>query len=63
VVLIQLRVNRGDLALPECVVQSLVNLLGLNAESRGGIAIEDEGCLQSLVLLVAGHVAQARQGP
>src|SRR5579859_6256665 len=42
VILIELRVNRGDLALAEGVVQGVVDVGGKNANARGGIAIDDD---------------------
>src|SRR5215470_7532920 len=40
VVLIQLRVNRGDLALSEGVVESVVDVGGKNSQTRSRIAVD-----------------------
>ena len=61
VILIQLRENRGDLPLAERVVERVVNRRRQNAQSRGRIAVNYEICLQPMVLLVGGDVAQLRQ--
>ena len=56
-VLIEAGVHGGDLALAEGVVEHLVDGRGGDAEARGGVAIDDEGCGEALILLVGGDVA------
>ena len=48
VILVQPRVNVGDLALAEGVVQRVVDLLHIDAQARGGIAIDDQRGFQAL---------------
>src|ERR1019366_7421208 len=62
VILVQLRKHSGNLALAERVVERVVDGLRQNAQARGGVAIDDQVGLHSVVLLVAVHVAQLRQG-
>ncbi len=57
-VLIEAGVHGGDLALAERVVEDLVDGGCGDAETRGGVAIDDEGCREPLVLLVSGGIAQ-----
>ena len=61
-VLVERGVHGGDLALAEGVVEDLVDGGGGDAEARGGVAIDDQGCGQALVLLVGGDVAQLGHG-
>ena len=58
VILVQRLVHDRDLALAEGVVQSVVNVRGSHAQPRGGVAIDDHGGFQTLVLLVGVDVAQ-----
>ena len=62
VILVQLRKHSGDLPLPKSVVERIVDGLRQDAQSRSRVAIDDQVRLQSVVLLVAGHVAQLRHG-
>ena len=57
-VLIQAFIHVGDLALAEGVAQVLSNRLHGNAESAGGVAINDQGALQTMHLLVGIDVAE-----
>ena len=50
------------LALAERVVQRVVDHLRLDAEARGGVAVDGQHRGGAAVLLVGGHVAQLRQG-
>ena len=61
-VLIEAGVHGGDLALTEGVVEDLVDGGCGDAEARGGVAIDDEGCRKPLILLVGGGVAQLGHG-
>ncbi len=60
-ILIELRVDRGDLALAEGVVQGVVNVRGENAEPRGGIAVNDDFEKQPTTQIVAGNIAKLRK--
>src|SRR5262245_30220060 len=60
-VLVQLSKYRGHLALAEGIVKRVVERLRRNAKPGRGLAIDNQTRLQSLVLLVAGHVAQDGQ--
>src|SRR5260370_1991156 len=62
VVLIQLSKNGGDQTLPESVVQRVVDVGRKNAEAGSSIAIDGEHREQTLMLLVAGDIAQFGQG-
>ena len=62
VILIELREDGGDLALAEGVVQRVVDIRGQHAEARGGVAIDGQRGEQPLVLLIAGDVANFRNG-
>ena len=62
VVLVELGEHGRDLALPERVVQRVVDHRGRDPEARGSIAIDDQMRTESLVLLVGCHVAQRGQG-
>ena len=63
VVLVELRVPDGHLALPEGIVKCIVDHFGGNAEPGGGIPVDREVGLEALVLLVAAYVDEAGQGP
>src|SRR6266849_1240081 len=63
VVLVELGEDGGDLALAEGVVQGVVDGLGEDAETGGGVAVDDERGLEAAVLLIGGDIAQPRQGP
>ena len=58
VILIELREDRGDLALAKGVVERVVDVGGQNAEARSGVAIDREGGEQALIQLIAGNVAK-----
>ena len=60
-ILIELRENGGDLALTEGVVERVVNIGGKNAEARSSVTIDGERGEKTLVLLVAGDVADVRE--
>src|SRR6185312_6639279 len=49
-----------DLALPERIVERIVDLADRDSEARGGIAIDDQAGLQALVLLVAADIGKGR---
>src|SRR5713226_1060083 len=58
VILIQAFVNVGDLALAEGIAESVVNVLNGDAETAGGVTVDDDGTLQAMHLLVGVDVAQ-----
>src|SRR5260370_41807821 len=58
VVLVQLRKNRGDLALAKGVVERVVNVGRKNTEAGSGVAVDRNRSEKARVQLVAGHVAQ-----
>ena len=60
-VLVELGEDGRDLALAEGVVERVVDHLGRDAESGGGGAIDAHGGLETLILLVARHVAELGQ--
>ena len=66
-VLVDLRVERRDLALPERVVQRVVDLRDGDAVARGGVAVDHQRELQARGLLVRhdvldlGELAQRRR--
>ena len=62
VILVQRLVHDRHLALAEGVVQGVVNVCGIHSQPRRGVAINDDGCFESLVLLVGVDVAQFGQG-
>ena len=55
------REDGRDLALAEGVVKGVVDICGKNAEARRGVAVDDEGGQEALVLLVAGDIANGRE--
>ena len=61
-VLVEAGIHGGDLALTEGIVEDLIDGGGGDAEARCGVAIDDEGFGQSLILLIGGDVAQFRHG-
>ncbi len=61
-VLVQLRVHRGDLPLAESVVERLVDGLRRDAHAGSCDAIDDQGSGQAGSLLIGGEVAQFRNG-
>ena len=61
VILVELRKNRGDLALAEGVVERVVNVGRKNTEARRGVTVDGDGSDQTLVQLVAGDVTQLGQ--
>src|SRR5712692_2690688 len=58
VILIEAFVDVGDLALAEGIAESIVNVLNGDAETAGGVAIDDDGTLQAMHLLVGVEVAE-----
>ena len=64
-VLIQTFIDVGDLALAEGIAQGIVDVLDRDAETRSGIAVNDDGALQTVELLIGinvpefGNLAQA----
>ena len=58
VVLVELLIHGGDLALAEGVGERGVDGESGDAEARGGVAVDDEIGLEALVLLVGGDVAE-----
>src|SRR6267142_4865672 len=60
-VLVQLGKHRRDEPLSESIVQSIVDHLRSDTEPSGTVPVDDESRLKSLVLLVAGDIAQFRQ--
>ena len=56
VVLVELRKDRGDLALAEGVVERVVHIGHGDAQPRRGIAIDHQLRAQALILQIAGHV-------
>ena len=61
VVLVELGVDGRDLALSECVVESVVDLLRQNAQAGRGVAINHYVRLKASGLLIAGYIAKLRQ--
>ena len=61
VVLVERTVHGGDLPLSEGVVERIVDVLRGYTQPAGGVAIDHQLRLQSLILLVGIHVAQFRQ--
>jgi hypothetical protein len=61
VILVELRIQRIDLALSECVVQRVVDGRRRDAEARSGGAINDQGFGYASQLLIGDHVRQFRQ--
>src|SRR5579872_2233313 len=57
VVLVEWRIHGGHLALPECVVERVVDELWRDTEARGGAAVVFEDRLEAVVLLVGVDVA------
>ena len=58
VVLVQRRVHRRHLPLPERVVERVVDSLLRESEPRSGVAIDDDVGLQAAVLLIAADVGE-----
>ena len=64
-VLIQAFIDVGDLALAEGIAKGVVDVLYGDAETRGGIAVNNNGALQTVELLIGidvpefGKIAQA----
>src|SRR5215813_7555090 len=61
VILIELRVNRGDLALAEGVVESIVNVSWENAEPGCGVAVNDDVQQQAAGKTIVCNIAQLRK--
>ena len=62
-ILIELPVHGGDLALSEGVVEDTIDGGRIDAQARSGIAVDLDVGFQAAILLVAVDVAQAREGP
>src|SRR5690242_17788350 len=62
VILVQTFVDVRDLALAEGVAERVVDVLDGNAETRSGVAVNDERTLKSLQLLVRVHIAEFGNG-
>ena len=60
-ILVRLGVDGGDDALPEGIVECVVDRRGGDAESGGGVAIDLDLRGQTLVQIVGGDVAQLRR--
>ena len=58
VILVHLSVDSGDLALSKSVIECVVDHLGRNAKTIGGIAVDHELRFETLDLLIAVNVAQ-----
>src|SRR5260370_32698607 len=58
VILIQAFVDVGDVALHEGIAERVVNVVNGDAEAGGGVAVDDDGTLQAVQLLVAVYVAE-----
>ena len=61
-ILIRLREHGGDETLAKGVIERVVDSLHADAESGGGIPVNDQRSLQSAVLLVGGDVAKRAEG-
>src|SRR5579863_4953711 len=61
VILVELRVQGGDLALAKRVVERLIDHLGRDAHARSGDTVNDELFGQGAGLLIGGHVAKLGQ--
>ncbi len=58
VILVELRVHRADLALPEGVVKGIIDRGGRDTETRGSDAINGQRHGESADLLIGRHVLQ-----
>ena len=58
VILVELGEHGRDLALPECIVERVVDGRGRDAEARGGIAIDHQMRASPCVLLIGRDIAQ-----
>ena len=58
VILIELGVHGGDLALAERIVERVIDQLGCDAQARSGPAIDSQRSVQAVVLLIAADVGQ-----
>ena len=61
VILVQLRVHRVDLALPEGVVERVVDRRRGDSQARRRRPVDDQGDRESSGLLIRGHVFEVRQ--
>src|SRR6185437_4470284 len=61
VVLAELRVDRGNLPLPESIVESFVDELRRNAQARSSLAVDDERLRQPIRKLVRRQIADLRK--
>ena len=59
-ILVDGAVDDRYLALPECVVQGVVDLLRGEAKTRSGVAVDVEVGFQPALLLIGTHVRQNR---
>jgi hypothetical protein len=60
VILIELGVQGVDLALPECVIQRVINRLWSNSKARGGGTVNYQGSSHAAQLLVGYNVGKFR---
>jgi len=58
VILVEAFVNVGDLPLAEGVAESVVNVQHVDAETAGGVAIDDDDAFETVHLLVGIDVTQ-----
>src|SRR2546423_8038795 len=58
VILIQAFIYVGDLALAESVAEGVVNVLNGDAETAGGVPVDDDGTSQTMHLLVGVDIAE-----
>ena len=61
VILIQLCVHHRDLALPEGVVERVIDVLRGNAHASGGNAVDGQTGFEAAILLIAVHIGELRQ--
>src|SRR5215468_9596726 len=61
VILIELCVDRRDLALAESVVEGVVDIGRKNAETRGGVTVDDDVKQQAASETVVCHISQLRK--
>jgi hypothetical protein len=62
VVLVESFVDVRDLALTESVAERVVDILKINAEAAGGVAIDDDIAGQAVHLLIGIDIAKLRNG-
>src|SRR5487761_221363 len=61
VILVELAEYGGYLALPEGVVERVIDHRRSDAKTAGGIPVDGQRALQSLILLIAGNISQLGQ--